>query len=457
MLPSSVSEYLRAHQQPALEKLMEWLRIPSVANDKDSDACQRAAEWLRAYLEELGLEAQVVPTSNKPNVIASARVDESLPTLLIYGHYDVQPADPLELWQSDPFRPEVRDGCLYARGASDDKGQFFTHLMAIEAFQRGAGGLPVNLKVFVEGEEEIGSPDLEPFMADRLGQLEADGAVISDGGFFAEGLPSIMYSLRGLVYVEVTFRGPERDLHSGQHGGAVMNPINALAKLVAAMHDASGRVTVPGFYDDVVELTDAERAEWAALPFDEQAYAKSLGVEALSGGEQGLGVLERRWGRPTLDCNGIVGGYGGVGAKTIIPASASAKISMRLVPDQVPEKIVAGFKRFVAEHTPPGIRAEVEVHAGARPLRLARDSAAMEAARRAYLEAFGRLPAMIGCGASVPIGELFQRLLGLDVVLLSFGLPDDNVHSPNERFRLDQLYRGAVAAAAFMHHFGRAG
>ncbi len=454
MLPDSVSEYLRAHQSAHLAKLIELLRFPSVANDKESDACEQAAEWLRVHLTELGLEARVVPTSNKPNVIASTQVDEDLPTLRIYGHYDVQPADPLELWQSEPFEPEVRDGYLYARAASDDKGQFFTHLMAIEAFKHGAGGLPINLKLFIEGEEEIGSPDLEPFLADHARELKADAVVISDGGFFADGSPSLMYSLRGLAYVEVTFHGPDRDLHSGQHGGAVANPVNAVAKLVAAMHDSSGRVTIPGFYDDVVELTDAERAEWAALPFDEQAYAESLGVEALSGGEQGLTVLERRWGRPTLDCNGVVGGYGGPGAKTIIPASASAKISMRLVPNQVPEKIVAAFKRFVAEHTPPGIGAEVEVHAGARPVRLGRDSAAMEAARRAYREAFGKLPVMIGCGASVPIGELFQRLLGLDAVLLSFGLPDDNVHSPNERFRLDQLYRGALAAAAFMNNLG---
>jgi len=451
MLPKAVTGYLEAYREEHVAKLKELLRFPSVANSRAQD-CRRCAEWLAGHLEALGLTARMVEGGGPPNVLAEARIDDDAPTLLAYGHYDVQPPEPLEQWLTDPFEPVVADGYLYARGADDDKGQLFAHLMAIEAWQRAGGGLPVNLKVFLEGEEEIGSPHLEPFLSARTEELSADAAVISDSEFFADGTPSITYSLRGLAYVELTLRGPSADIHSGSHGGAVTNPINALTKLVGAMHDAGGRVTIDGFYDDVADLSDEERGEWAALPFDESAYAASVGVDVLGGGESGFGVLERRWGRPTLDCNGIVGGYGGEGSKTIIPAAATAKISMRLVPDQRPERIVAGFKRFVADHTPAGTVAEVKVHAEARPVMLARQSPAMDAGRAAFEEAFGRRPAMIRCGASVPVTELIQRLLGLDAVLMGFGLPDDNLHSPNERFRLDHLYRGAVASAAFMNN-----
>ncbi|MCK4601557.1 MAG: M20/M25/M40 family metallo-hydrolase, partial [Phycisphaerae bacterium] len=368
------------------------------------------------------------------------------------GHYDVQPPEPLELWQSAPYDPQVRDGWLYARGANDDKGQLFTHLMAIEAYQRAGGGLPVNVKLIVEGEEEIGSPNMEEFIAARRAVLAADAAVISDSEFFAESLPSITYALRGIAYLELKLHGAAADCHSGIHGGALGNPINALTRMIAAMHDDDGRVTIGGFYDDVLPLADAERRTWAELPFDEAAYAASHGVETLAGGEKGYSILERRWARPTLDCNGIVGGYTGSGAKTIIPAEAATKITMRLVPNQDPEKVAAGFRQFVAENTPPGMKASLEVSPGARPVLLARDSAAMKAGRAALREAFGRDAAMIRCGASVPITELIQRLLGLDAVLMGFGLPDDNLHAPNERFRLDQLYRGSHAAAGFMHN-----
>ena len=453
MLPESVVEYLRAGARRHLDELMELLRLPSVANTEPRQ-CRLCAERLAAHLERLGMAARLEggDDGGPPNVLATALAAEAAaPTLLLYGHYDVQPPDPLDQWQSPPFEPRVRDGWLFARGASDDKGQVMAQLAAVEAWQRAGGGLPVHLKVLLEGREEIGSPGLEAFVAARAAELAADAAVISDTGFLRDGLPSITYGLRGLAYVEVDFHGPSRDVHSGEHGGAVTNPINALAGLIAAMHDADGRVTLPGFYDDVVELTERERREWAALPIDEAEYARSLGVEALGAGERrGYTPLERRWGRPTLDCNGIVGGYTAAGSKTIIPAAASAKISMRLVSDQDPAKVVEGMRQFVAAHTPPGIRAELRVNAESRPVLLGRDTPAMRAGCAAMEEAFGRAPAMIRCGASVPVTELIQRLLGLDAVLLGFGLPEDNVHSPNERLRLDQFHRGAVAAAAFL-------
>ena len=459
MLPEAVLSYLSEHRDRHLGQLMELLRLPSVANvSAEPDGCAQAAEWLARCAGGLGLEARVVATAGKPAVLATGQVGPDRPTVLIYGHYDVQPPEPLEQWDSPPFAPEVRDGCLYARGASDDKGQLFAHLMAIEAWQHAGGGLPVNVKLFLEGEEEIGSPNVERFVAEHRDELSADAAVISDSAFFADGVPSITCSLRGLVYLELTVTGPAVDIHSGTHGGAVTNPINALARILAAAHDGEGRVTLPGFYDDVQELTEQERGAWAGLAFDERAYAASLGVEELGGGERAREVLERRWARPTLDCNGIVGGYTAAGSKTIIPARASAKLSMRLVPTQDPERVVAGFGQFVARHVPPGVQASFEVHARARPVMLDRHSPAMGAARRACVEAFGREPAMIRCGASVPVTEVIQRLLGLDAVMMGFGLPDDNLHSPNEHFRLEHLWRGSAAAAALMHNLltGRA-
>jgi acetylornithine deacetylase/succinyl-diaminopimelate desuccinylase-like protein len=451
MLPKAVGDYLDSHRQQHVEKLMELLRIPSVANVSDSPhPCQLAAEWLARHLDSLGLRAEVAPTDGQPVVLAEARVADDRPTVLVYGHYDVQPAEPLEKWHGDPFEPVVRDGSIVARGASDNKGQHFTYLMAIEAWQRAGGGLPVNVKLFLEGEEEIGSPHLEPFVAASAERLAADFCVISDSSFFAEGVPSLTYALRGLAYFQIMLRGAAADAHSGVHGGALGNPIDALTRMVAAMHDDAGRVTLPGFYDDVADLADWERQAWRELPFDEADYAASLGVEALSGGEKGYSALERRWARPTLDCNGIFGGYTQPGSKTIIPAEAAVKLSMRLVPDQDPQKVAAALRQFVAAHTPAGMTSSVAVHATARPVRLATDGPAIDAARAALLEAFDTPATLIRCGASVPVTEMIQRLLGLDAVLMGFGLPDDGPHAPNERFRLDQLRRGARAAAAFL-------
>jgi acetylornithine deacetylase/succinyl-diaminopimelate desuccinylase-like protein len=460
MLPTGVTQYLDSNRERHLASLFEFLRIPSVSNlTPTPDPCERAAGWLVDYLRKLGLQASAVPMAGlhgagKPNVLASLGVRDDAPTVLFYGHYDVQPAEPLELWKSEPFQPVVRDGCIYARGANDNKGQFFTQLMAVEAWLRSGQRLPINLKLFVEGEEEIGSPALEPFVAAHAEELACDTVVISDSQFFAEDVPSIDYALRGLVYAEVTVQGPSHDIHSGLHGGAVANPANVLATLIAAMQDADGRITIPGFYDDVLPLTEAERKEWRKLPFDEAAYAASLGVAALGGGEKKYSFLERVWARPTLDCNGVWSGYTGEGSKTIIPGRASAKISMRLVANQAPEKIQEAFRRFVAAHTPAGATSSVSFYAGARPVLLATDSPAMRAARAACEFGFGRPPALIRCGASVPVTELFQRILKRDALMMGFGLPSDNLHAPNERFNLDQLWRGSRTIAALIGELG---
>lgn len=449
MLNPAIKHYLDDHRERHLNQLCEFLRFASDANN-NPEACSQCAKWLVAHLEHLGLTAQRLPTGGQDVVFAQSEIDPAKPTLLIYGHYDVQPPDPLDEWLSEPFDPTVRDGNLYARGSSDDKGQLFVYLMAIEAWQAVAGELPVNIKVFVEGEEEIGSPTLEAFIADHLNLLAADAVAISDSAFFAPDVPALPTGLRGLTYVQIDLEGPAVDLHSGIYGGIVANPLNVLVDIVAAMRSTDGKVTIPGFYDDVIPVSDEELASWRALPFDESRLASDVGLESLGGGEAGLEPLLRRWGRPTLDVHGIVGGYVGPGAKTVIPARASAKISMRLVAHQNPEAIVAAIHQFVADRTPPGIRSAVQDFSSGRPVLLNTDGWAIQAGKAALTEAFGMEVAWVRYGASVPVTEVFQRLMGLDTVMLGFGLPDDALHSPNEKFALKQLYTGAHAAAVFL-------
>ncbi len=460
MLEKAVKEYLESHRAEQLEELLRLLRFASVSSQSDHEGdCLACAEHIAGRLRRVGFDVELKPWRKHPVLIARSGEDispDSGPTVLIYGHYDVQPPEPLEAWESPPFEPQIRDAAVYARGASDDKGQLFAHISALEAFTRTAGRLPTRVIFFAEGEEEIGSPELEEFVAANAADLRADYAVVSDSQFFAPGVPTITYGLRGLVYVELALTGPATDLHSGTHGGAVVNPLNALARMIAGLHDDAGRVTLEGFYDDVASLTDAERQAWRDLPFDELAYAEDLGVEPL-GGEAGLGVLERRWARPTLDCHGIVGGYAGEGAKTVLPAAARAKISMRLVPHQRPEKALAAFEQFCAERAPAGVKAEVTVMTHARPVLVPMDSPAVAATRDALREAFGAVPAMVRNGASVPITELIQRVLRIEPVVTGFGLPDDNIHAPNERFRLEQFYGGIAASAALLHNLAAAG
>ena len=449
MLDTKVHAYLNDHRDRHLSQLVELLRFASIANN-DDDQCPRCVAWLVEYLSEIGLAARILPTDGKDMVFAASPHKPGRPTLLIYGHYDVQPPDPLDQWTTDPFDPTIRDGNIYARGASDDKGQFLLHLQAVEAWLQATGDLPVNVTVLLEGEEEIGSPSLEPFVIAHKDLLSADAAVISDSAFFAPGVPSILTALRGLAYVELTLHGPKADVHSGLHGGVVANPVNALAAMIGAMHDTDGRVALPGFYDDLASPTEAELADWRALPFDEADLARSLGVAALGGGERDLPPLVRAWARPTLDVNGIVGGYTAPGAKTIIPSSATAKISMRLVADQDPQKITDGFRQFVRENIPAGIGAEVDIHSTARPVLVPTDGPAVQAAQAAMTEAFGRKAVFIRCGASVPVTEVVQRMLGLNAALMGFGLPDDNLHAPDEKLSLEHFHKGAIASAAFL-------
>ena len=455
MLPKSVKEYLASHRQKHLEELLALLRFPSVSSQSAHEAdCLACVKHVAGHLRRLGFEAQLRPWRKHPVLIARCGPGispDSAPTVLIYGHYDVQPPEPLELWASDPFEPAIREGAVYARGASDDKGQFFTYLKAAEAFIKTQGRLPVRVIFFIEGEEEIGSPELEEFVTANAADLQADCAIVSDSDFFTPQLPAITYGLRGLVYLELTVTGPGEDLHSGTHGGAVVNTINALSRIVAGLHDDAGRVTLPGYYDDVVSLTDQERQAWQALPFDRAGYAAKLGAE-LVGGEAGVDVLERRWARPTLDCNGISGGYTGQGVKTILPAWAKAKLSMRLVPHQRPEKVVESFRQYLAGQTPAGVKVAVDVLAKARPVIVPLDSPAIRAAKDALREAFGVPVAMVRDGASVPVTELMQRVLGVEPVMVGLGLPDDNHHAPNERFSLEQFYSGIVASAALLQN-----
>jgi acetylornithine deacetylase/succinyl-diaminopimelate desuccinylase-like protein len=441
--------------------LGQFLRFASVSTDPGrAGDIHRCAQWLARQFQEAGLAATVEPTGGHPIVLARSERVAGRPTLLLYGHYDVQPAEPLEQWTTPPFEPAVRKDphgfdAIYARGASDDKGQVWAHVQAIAAWNRCAK-LPVNLLAVIEGEEEIGSPHLAQWMQENRQQLKADVAIISDSGQYARGVPAITCGLRGLVYAEVMVHGPSHDLHSGIYGGAVANPANALCALLATLHDAQGRVNVPGFYDDVAELSAAQRQAWNRLGTDEPAMAAELGVPALWG-EKGFSALERRWARPTCDINGLSSGYQGPGAKTIIPASASAKVSMRLVPNQKASNIYAGFERALRQRCPAGVRLEVIQHSGADPSLVSEDSAALRCGLRAVQTGFGAAPVLIREGGSIPVVGLIKSILGIDTLLVGFGLPDDRVHSPNEKFDLAALHAGTRTAAALYQELSALG
>lgn len=438
-----------------LDELGALLRIPSVSADPaHAGDVARCADWLAERFRTAGFAAAAEPTGGHPVVVAEWRGAPGAPTVLVYGHYDVQPPDPLDGWTTPPFEPAVRDGAVVARGAVDDKGQLFCHLAGARAHLEARGRLPVNLVFLVEGEEESGSEHLEAFIEANRERLACDAVVVSDTAQFAPDLPAITYGLRGLTYLEVTVRGPVRDLHSGSYGGAVANPANALAGMLAALHGADGRVAVPGFYDRVRPLEAWEREAFAALPFDEGTYRADLGVDALPG-EAGYSVLERLWARPTLDVNGLWSGYTGRGAKTVLPADASAKLSCRLVPDQDPERIAGLVEARLRELCPPGCAMTVRRLHGGRPVLLPVDAAAVRAAREAVRRGFGRDPVFIREGGSIPVVEVFVRVLGAPVVLLGFGRPDDRAHGPDERFHLEDLRRGTRTSAWLWELLGR--
>lgn len=438
---------LDGRKDQAVAALKELLSIPSVStNPEHAGDCRRAAQWLADQLSHAAMEAAVMSTPGHPVVVAKNKHKPGRPTVLFYGHYDVQPPEPLDLWKSPPFEPTVRDGKLFARGSSDDKGPVWAHCEAVTAWQ-AHGGLPINLTMLIEGEEESGSSNLEAFVKQHARDLKADVAVVSDTGQFASGVPAITYGLRGLCYQEVRLTGTNSDLHSGMFGGAVPNAANVLARLIASLHDENGHITIEGFYDDVRELTGEEKRQWQKLPFDEKQFAASLGIPHTRG-EKGFSTLERRWARPTCDVNGLTSGYQGPGAKTVIPAKASAKISMRLVPDQEPHDIRAKFQRAMRVRCPDDCTIEFVDHGLLEPALLPIDKPEMKLAAEAMEIGFGSKPVFIREGGSIPVGSLFKRELGLDTIFVGFGLPDDNLHAPNEKFDLDAFHAGRRTAAA---------
>ena len=443
--------YAQDHFEPFIDELEELLRIPSISTDPAyADDVRRCAQWLVDHFDELGVQkAELCETGGHPIVYAEHMVDDALPTVLVYGHYDVQPPDPLELWDSPPFEPTRKNDTLYARGSADDKGQFWMHVKAVESYLEAEGRLPVNLKFLLEGEEESGSAHLAPFIEANREKLAADVVLVSDTALFARGVPSITYGLRGLAYCEVTLTGPNRDLHSGAYGGAIENPINVLARLIAHLHDERHQITVPGFYDDVRDLTDEERATYRELPFDREAWLRDVGVEAART-EEGYSVLEAKSARPTLDVNGIWGGYTGKGAKTVLPSKASAKISMRLVPDQDPSDIAQKLKRYFEARTPDTMTLEFRELHGGKPSVIDKTNPAMQAAADAMEGVYGEAPFFTREGGSIPVVADFKELLGLDTVLMGFGLNSDALHSPNEHFGLDRFRDGVQAAIRFL-------
>jgi acetylornithine deacetylase/succinyl-diaminopimelate desuccinylase-like protein len=451
-----VIAFIDAERGRFIEDLVAWARIPSISSEPErSGDVAGSAEHLAAQLRALGAgRVETWATPGHPAVFAEWVRDPAKPTLLVYGHHDVQPVDPLGEWVTPPFEPSVRDGRIYGRGVVDDKGQVYVHVKAIESFVRTAGALPINLKLIVEGEEEVGSVHLDQLLRDRAADLASDFVCVSDTAMFGRGIPSLCVGLRGLAYIEVFVDGPSLDLHSGTFGGGVRNPINALASMIAALHDDDGRVTVPGFYDAVLPISDAERREIAGLPFDEREWLRSTGAP-VPWGEKGYSTLERVWARPTLDCCGISGGFEGQGAKTIVPARARAKISCRLVPDQEPDDIARKLGDFLARVAPAGVRVRVEVLHGGRPYLAPTDHPVYEVAKRAFSKAFGKPTVFMREGGSIPFVRTIADATGKPCLLMGFGQPDENAHAPNEWLDLTNYHLGIKSAAYLYDELSR--
>ena len=444
----ATQKYITENKQRFVDELIDLLKIPSISANPDySNDVNKTAEMVAARLKDAGAEnIEVCQTAGYPIVYGDKMIDSSLPTILVYGHYDVQPADPIDLWESPAFEPVIKkteihpEGAIFARGACDDKGQMYMHVKAFEAMMN-ANELPCNVKFMIEGEEEVGSENLGIFVQNNHARLKADVILVSDTGMLANDVPSITTGLRGLSYVEVEVTGPNRDLHSGLYGGCVANPINILAKMIASLHDENNKITIPGFYDKVIDLTDAERAEMAKAPFSKETYCKALDIAEVIG-EAGYSTMERGSIRPTLDVNGIWGGYIGEGAKTVIPSQAFAKISMRLVPDQDPGEITNLFLKHFESIAPAGTKVKVTPHHGGEPAVTPIDSVGYTAASIAYEKTFGKKPIPVRSGGSIPIVAMFEKELGLKSILMGFGLDSDAIHSPNEHFGLFNFYKG---------------
>jgi acetylornithine deacetylase/succinyl-diaminopimelate desuccinylase-like protein len=452
-----IIKYIESNKERYLEELKDFLRIPSISNEEANKGdVRKAAEWLESHLNKIGLEnVTVFETEGHPIVYADwLNAGKNVPTVIVYGHYDVQPVDPLELWTDPPFEPVVKSNKIYARGSADDKGQIFIHIKSLEAHLINNGKLPINIKVVFEGEEEIGSVNLEKFIEVQKDRLKADYVVISDTSMYTDNLPSICYGLRGLCFMQIDLIGPDKDLHSGSFGGGVNNPINVLAEMINKLKDDKGKILIEGFYDDVMNLTDKEREEFKRLPFDEKEYMKELNVVELFG-EEGYTTVERVSARPTLDCNGIWGGYQGQGAKTVLPSVAGAKISMRLVPNQDPDKVAKLFENYIYKIAPKSVKVKVTSLHGGKPSVTAIDTPAIKAAVTSLKKAFGVEPVFFKEGGSIPIVNSFKETLGADAILLGFGLPDDNIHSPNEKFDLGNFYKGISTVAYYYEELSK--
>ncbi|MCB0753294.1 MAG: dipeptidase [Ignavibacteriae bacterium] len=451
-----VINHIKSNKENYINELKDYLRIPSVSTSsshkKDMLTC---AKFVSNKLKDAGMtKVKIIPTKGHPLVYAEWLKAPGKPTVLVYGHYDVQPVDPIKLWKSDPFEPVVKGGKIWARGANDNKGQNFVHIKSVEAFMKTQKKLPVNVKFLIEGEEEIGSENLELFLKKNQKLLKCDAVLISDTSLYAEGIPTINYGLRGLAYMEVEITGPNKDLHSGSFGGSVANPINELAKLINKLQDKNGKITIPNFYKDVIPFTKKENANIKSLNFSDAKYAKELGVNELQG-EKGFNTLQRLWGRPTLDCNGIWGGFTEEGAKTVLPSKATAKISMRLVPNQNPDLVAKEFTKYVKTLVPKSVKVKITAMHGGSPVVIPLDDPAILAASKATSKAFGKKTVYTREGGSIPIVVDFVKLLNAPAILMGLGLDSDNIHSPNEHFSLKSFELGVLSSAYFLDEFSQ--
>jgi acetylornithine deacetylase/succinyl-diaminopimelate desuccinylase-like protein len=454
----AAQSFIEKNKERFLEELFSFLRIPSVSTDPNHKAdVARAAHFVADSLKAAGLEKiEIIPTAKHPLVYADWMHAPGKPTVLCYGHYDVQPPDPLAEWKSPPFEPTLRDGNIYARGSADDKGQMYMHVKAVETLLQTSGGkLPINVKFLVEGEEEVGGESVAKYVAENPAKLRADVALVSDTELYAEGIPTLCVGLRGLVYTEIEARGPSRDLHSGIYGGAAPNAVFGLVELLGKLKNADGEIQIPGIYDEVEPPSTAEKHSWSMLPFDEAEFLRDeVGSTQLTG-EPVFTVLERVWARPTLEVHGIAGGFVGAGAKTVIPAKATAKVSIRLVPKQDPQKVVAAYKKFVAESTPAGIQTEVRVLSAGPAIMVNPDHPAIAVAAKAFEDILGRETVFVRSGGSIPIVGDFAKHLKIPTILMGFGLPDDGLHSPNEKYKLANYYAGIMTIAHFFEQYGK--
>jgi acetylornithine deacetylase/succinyl-diaminopimelate desuccinylase-like protein len=456
-VPVSTAPFVEQHKERLLEELKQFLRIPSVSTlTEHNEDVQKAAQFVADSLRDAGLEnIEIILTAKHPLVYADWLHAPGKPTVLCYGHYDVQPPDPLGEWISPPFEPTVRDGNLYARGSADDKGQMYSQIKAVEALRTVTGTLPVNLKFLIEGEEEVGGESIAKYVPEHKEKLQADVALVCDTELYAEGIPTLCVGLRGLIYTEIEAHGPMRDLHSGLYGGVAPNAVFGLVEILSKLKDADGHIQVPGLYDDVAPPSTAEKHSWSILPFDEKEMLKTEVGSACLTGEPGYTVFERTWARPTLEVHGIAGGFTAAGAKTVIPAKATAKVSMRMVPNQDPEKIIDSYKKFVQQVTPKGIDSEVRVLSYGPAIVVNPDHPAIAVAAKAFADVLGRETVFIRSGGSIPIVGDFDKHLGIPTILMGFGLPDDGLHSPNEKYKVANYYAGIVTIAHFFEQYGK--